>query len=133
MRPNISKVVTTVLLLPVILMAGGTAPVVAQGVPASPAPAQGVSAKPTTAPRAPWLSTGVGLGSSRGRLRVGPAIARFSRGRASQPRRRTRRRTKTAPPRSGWTGYAPGAAWSGYRPGTARPGRRPRRDQSPGQ
>jgi hypothetical protein len=112
MRPKIA-VITTVLLL----MACGTAPVMAQGGPASPAPSQAVSAKPAPAP-ASAASQPASVSVARATA-PGWAGYRSVRPGASQPT------AKTAPLRSGWVGYAPSAAWSGYRTVPARSGSSP--------
>jgi hypothetical protein len=117
MRPDIAKFFTTVLLISMIVMTGGTVPAVAQGAPASPSAAQGAPASPSTTlarPNSQPATASVPQVPARGW--VGYRSAQTG---SSQPA------AKTGQPQTGWTGYAPAAAWSGYRPGTVRPGSAP--------
>jgi hypothetical protein len=122
MRLNMVKFVTTVLLLPVTLMAVGTVPVIAQGTPAGPSATQAAPTSPAPA---------------RERANAQPAMApaplapargwagyRLAQAGSSQPAAKTGQAAsaKTSQPQAGWKGYAPAASWSGYRPATARSG-----------
>jgi hypothetical protein len=132
MRPYITKILTTVLLMPMILLAGSTASAVAQGVAANPSAAQGVRAsssaalarpgsQPATAsvPHGPAQQSWVGYRSAQPVTTSQPAAKTDQKAHATV---NPTARTKTAQPHSGWTGYGPSAAWSSYRPGTARVG-----------
>jgi hypothetical protein len=124
MRPNIFKVVTTVL-MPMMLLAGGTRVSVAQGVAASPTAAQGAAASASAAPARP------GSQPATASVPRGPAQGwagyRSVQPGTSQPAAKPAKKApaQTAQVRSGWTGYAPVTAWSSYRPGTARQGTSP--------
>jgi len=138
MRPNMTQFVTSALLMPVILLAGGTVPTVAQAVPANPPATQAAPASPPATQAVPANPS-----PAIARLGTQPAAASVARGpthswvgyRSVQPGTSqagtSRPGTKTSQPPSGWKGYTPAAGWSGYRsgarsaPATGQPGASP--------
>jgi hypothetical protein len=125
MRPNMTQLVTSALFMPVILLAGGTVPTVAQGVPTNPPATQAVPANPSPAiarPGSQPAAASVARGPTHSWVGYRSVQPGTSQAGTSRPG------TKTSQPPSGWKGYTPATGWLGYpsgvrsSPATGRPG-----------